>query len=78
MKNNEIQNVTTNLTTVTFKDVQGNKFRQISPKLDLPAPVTRTGSSKGKNSLVPFTSFIPCYENFTKSEITSTFIKYTQ
>ena len=32
-------------------------------KLDLPAPVSRTGGSKGKNSLVPLTSFVITQQN---------------
>ena len=34
-------------------------FVRFRTKLDLPAPVTGTGGSKGKNSLVPLTSFVP-------------------
>ena len=36
-------------------------FLWFRTKLDLPAPVTGTGGSKGKNSLVPLTSFVPVH-----------------
>ena len=39
-------------------------FVRFRTKLDLPAPVTRTGGSKGKNSLVPLTSFVPVFHKF--------------
>ena len=40
----------------------GNFLRFLS-KLDQPPPVTRTGGYKGKNSLVPRTSFVPVSGN---------------
>ena len=36
-------------------------FPRFRLKLDLPAPVTRTGGPKGKKSLVPLTSFVPVF-----------------
>ena len=36
-----------------------SNFERFSLKLDIPALVTDTGGSKGKNSLLPLTSFVP-------------------
>ena len=45
--------------SLPIKMCMGVNFLRFPPKLDLPPPVTRTGGSKGKNSLVPLTSFVP-------------------
>ena len=45
--------------SLTSKLCKRLNFVWFLSKLDLPAPVTRTGGSKGKNSLVPLTSFVP-------------------
>jgi hypothetical protein len=47
--------------SLPWKMFKRRNFVRFRPKLDLPAPVTRTGGSKGKNLLVPLTSFVPVH-----------------